>query len=145
MNRTERRAAAAKSRPKKTKTRRIPITIRFSAKNEFDLQMLPHQMLEGFRDGTATEPDWHALAFRINWGHVLAATHFADGVAATAEAQRALEQVQARHAETGRWGVSQPEFAAMAQALTLTDHMQVQCTRRELDAAWIKVMEGAVP
>jgi len=36
---------------------KLPITIRFNEKDEQELQRKPHQMLKGFRNGTADEGD----------------------------------------------------------------------------------------
>ena len=47
-----------------------------------------------------------------------------------------------RNARTGKWGCSQPEFAAMGQGLNCTDEMQLQCTRRELRDA-LEAVYGA--
>lgn len=147
MNREQRRQAEKQTKRGKTAGTRLPdetpVVFRFSGKNEFDLQHIPHQTLERFRDGTATEPNWHVLAARLNLGRVLADTHFVDASPAMVAAQDALVAVHARAERLGTWGCSQPEFQAMGEGLNLTDAMQVQCTRRELSAAFVKIYEGS--
>lgn len=120
----------------------LPINIRFSSSDELKLQLSSHNLLDLFRAGEADEPDWHALALRLNWGRFLAEQHFPDGIQPLADAQDALRAVKERNARTGKWGCSQPEFAAMGQGLNCTDEMQLQCTRRELRDA-LEAVYGA--
>ena len=79
----------------------LPINIRFSSSDELKLQLSSHNLLDLFRAGEADEPDWHALALRLNWGRFLAEQHFPDGIQPLADAQDALRAVKvsihARH------------------------------------------------
>lgn len=144
MNRAEKRAAARASKRGRVHRKEValPINIRFSSGDELKLQLSPHNMLELFRSGEAEESDWHALALRLNWGRFLAERHFPDGVEPLTEAQDALRAVKERNARTGKWGCSQPEFAAMGLGLNCCDQMQLQCTRRELRDA-LEAVYGA--
>lgn len=139
MNRAMRRAAA-KGKSLKQPHIKIPVTMRFSQRHETDLQLIPHMTLEKFREGVADESDWHFLALRLNWGRFLADEHFHEATQHMAEAQQALAAVRERHSKTGKWGASQPEFAAIGLGLNACDEMQLNCTRRELrdalDAAY---------
>lgn len=135
MGRAENRAAERASRRKPQKGAGhvvLPINIRFSQKDEAQLQSKPHQMLRGFREGKADEGDWHALTLRLNWGRVLSAAHFPDSEPQAVAGQDAIRAVWERHQRTGKWGVSQPEFEAIDWALAHVDGMQQMCTRREL-------------
>lgn len=137
MNRAQRRAFERASmrgtKPVKGAGHiKLPINIRFNSQDETQLQLVPQALLECFRNGTADESDWHALALRLNWGRLLAEEHFPDAAPDLASAQDALRAVKARHERSGKWGIAQPEFAAMGHGLTVTDSMQRQCTRREL-------------
>lgn len=144
LRRMEAKAQRRSYRPSPTKAGglALPINIRFSAKDELKLQLSPHNLLDLFRTGDADETDWHTLALRLNWGRFLAERHFPDGSQPLAAAQEALRAVKARHSRTGKWGCSQPEFAAMGLGLNCTDNMQLQCTRRELRDA-LEAVYGA--
>lgn len=140
MNRAQRRAFERAShrgtKPVKGAGHiKLPINIRFNSQDETQLQLVPQTLLECFRAGTADESDWHTLALRLNWGRLLAEKHFPDAAQDLASAQDALRAVKARHERSGKWGIAQPEFAAMGHGLTVTDAMQRQCTRRELREA----------
>lgn len=140
MNRAQRRAFERAShrgtKPVKGAGHiKLPINIRFNSQDETQLQLVPQTLLECFRTGTADESDWHALALRLNWGRLLAEDHFPDAAPDLAQAQDALRAVKDRHERMGKWGISQPEFAAIGNGLTVTDAMQRQCTRRELREA----------
>lgn len=134
LNREQRRAAAraARRQPGREPDDRLPVTIRFAQRHETDLQLNPHTTLDKFRDGAAEEGDWHLLALRTNWGRVLAERHFVDAAPEMMAGQDALLAVKEHYIRTERWGIAQPEFVAMGQALNLTDAIQLQCTRREL-------------
>lgn len=110
----------------------LPITIRFNAQDEQDLQRKPHQMLKGFRTGEADEGDWQAITLRLNWGKVLSVAHFPDSVPQAEAGLEAIRSIKARHERTGKWGISQPEYEAIDWALAHMDGMQQMCTRREL-------------
>lgn len=111
---------------------KLPITIRFNAQDEQDLQRKPHQMLNGFRNGTADEGDWNAITLRLNWGKVLSVAHFPDSVPQAEAGLEAIRSIKARHERTGKWGISQPEYEVIDLALAHMDGMQLMCTRREL-------------
>lgn len=120
-----------------------PITIRFSAREEMALQMVPHQILESFRGGTATEPDWHGLALRLNLGRMLAEWHFPDHLDQAQCAQVALQRIKERAALTGEWATEPLEFQDIGVVLNLTDAMQKLCTHRELREAVRYVLSAA--
>ena len=119
--------------------RSTPINMRFSQATETKLQLIPHDALANFKAGRQTEPDWHTLAARCNLGSVLAAEHFPDAVTAIEPALEALRTSWERFTRLGKMGMTGEEYNAIATALVLTDDMQKQCTRRELDAAMTKV------
>jgi hypothetical protein len=140
---------ANNKKPRKKYTPRyvpaVPVLFRFSEENALKLKLIPHQMLEKFRDGTAIEPDWHALASRLNLGNTLAYTHFEGQEAKTAmdEALLALRSVWDRHTRLGKWGTSGEEFRQIGLGLTLTDEMEDNCTRLELDRSMNHVYRNA--
>lgn len=140
---------AKNKKPAKKYVRRfvpaVPMHFRFSKENDMKLKLIPHQFLEKFRDGTAVESDWHALASRLNLGNTLAYTHFEGQEEKTAmdSALLALRSVWDRHTRLGKWGVSGEEFGQIGLGLTLTDDMQDQCTRIELDSAMNHVYRSA--
>jgi hypothetical protein len=123
----------------------VPMHFRFGPDSELKLKLIPHQYLEKFRDGTALEPDWHALAARLNLGNTLAYTHFEGQEEKTAmdEALLALRSVWDRHTRLGKWGTSGEEFGQIGLGLTLTDEMQDNCTRIELDQSMKHVYRNA--
>lgn len=125
-------------RPRKTyrpRPLRVPPIIRYSEADEVRLQLVPHVDLERFRNGSADGEAWSTLATRVNWGAVLANRHHPAATALMAEAARSLASIHARHARTGQWGTSGPEFTALADALVVIDDMQRACTRVELHSA----------
>ena len=118
----------------------LPITIRHTNASDTMLQMIPHSDLERLRDGTADDYVANTLAFRLNWGYVMAGEYFdtPEARACTEAGLAAIRSVKERHERLGKWGCTGPEFAAMGQALNLTDEMQAQTTRRQQrDAAYI--------
>lgn len=114
---------------------KLPINIRFGADAEIKLQLIPHQFLEQLRTGGFEEHMWHAMAARMNLGNTLAYTYFHDAREAMDAACRALKSVWERFERTGKWGATGEEFGQLGDGLNLTDDMQKQCTRRELDSA----------
>ncbi len=119
----------------------IPVVLRFGAREERNLQLIPHQYLAEFREGRGSEKGWHTLAARLNHGFVLARDNFdGDAVAVMSKALDALRAVYDRHQRLKTWGATGEEFFAMGDGLNLTDKMQLKCTRRELDAALKKII-----
>lgn len=111
----------------------LPPNIRHSEEADLLLKMVPHDELDKFRNGTADQYTVNTLAFRLNWGYVMAGEFFA-----TPEARKAMEDgleairgVKDRLERTGKYGASQPEFQAIGVALGLTDEMQKMSTRKE--------------
>ncbi len=129
-----------KYRPGQWSTGQLPVTIRHSAGGDTMLQMIPHSELEKLRDGTADDYAVNTLAFRLNWGYVMAGEYFdtPEARACTEAGLDAIRSIKDRHARLGKWGCTGPEFVAMGAALNLTDEMQAQTTRRQQrDAAYI--------
>lgn len=121
-----------KYRPK-TAPGQLPVTIRHSANADTDLQFVPHSEIDKLRDGTADEYTANTLAFRLNWGYVMAGEVF-DNPEVRAEMELALaaiRSVKERHAKTGKWGTTMTEFTQMGDGLKHTDEMQKAATRRE--------------
>lgn len=115
----------------------LPITIRHSAKADMMLQMVPHDELEKLRLGQADDYTINTLAFRLNWGYVMAGEIF-DNPEVRASSESALAAVRAikeRHARLGKYGATGEEFHAIGEALNLTDEMQKAATRREQNEA----------
>lgn len=111
----------------------LPITIRNSTEADTALQLVPHTELEKLRDGTADKYTANTLAFRLNWGYVMAGEVF-DNPAIRADMELALAAIRSvkdRHARTGKWGTTGLEFAQMGDGLNHTDAMQQMATRRE--------------
>ena len=111
---------------------KIPAVIRYRQQEETALQLVPHSELDKFRRGLADETTYHTLAFRLNWGYVMAGEFF-DALAQEAMARGldAIRSVRERHERLGKWGTTGPEFEAMGYALNLTDEMQQKTTRKE--------------
>jgi len=134
---------AKKYRPRYAKDT-LPVTYRFCKENETDLQLIPHTSLSKFKEGMADSRDWHTLASRLNLGNTLAYTHYEGDVKAMMDkAALALRAVFQRHERLGTWGCTGEEFNAMGDGLNLTDQMQKDCTRRELQNAMAHVIENA--
>jgi hypothetical protein len=122
----------------------LPVVYRFSQGNETDLQLIPHTSLSKFKEGAADSRDWHTLASRVNLGNTLAYTHYEGEVKTMMDrATQALGSVFKRHEKTGAWGCTGDEFNSMGDGLNLTDQMQKECTRRELQDAMAHVIEVA--
>ena len=118
----------------------LPVTIRHSHAGDTMLKMIPHSDLEKLRDGTADDYAVNTLVFRLNWGYVMAGEYFdtPEARACTEAGLAAIRSIKERHERLGKWGCTGPEFAAMGEALNLTDQMQAQTTRRQQrDAAYI--------
>lgn len=111
----------------------LPITIRHNNSDDTALQLVPHSELDKLRDGTADEYTVNTLAFRLNWGYVMAGEVFdaPEHRAATERDLAAIRAVKERHARTGKYGATGEEFHAMGDALNATNDMQEQATRRE--------------
>lgn len=111
----------------------LPVTIRHSSSADIGLQLVPHSELEKLREGTADQYTVNTLAFRLNWGYVMAGEVF-DAPEARAVTERglaAIRSVKERHARLGKYGATGEEFTAMGYALNVTDDMQQRATRRE--------------
>jgi hypothetical protein len=120
---------------------RLPSTIRYSQANETQLQLVPHAELEKFRRGLADEYSWNTLAFRLNWGYVMADDFMeAEARAVMEQGLAAIRSVKARHERLGQWGMAGEEFTQVGDALNLTDQMQQRTTRKEQHAAIEKVV-----
>jgi hypothetical protein len=111
----------------------LPITIRHNTSDDTGLQLIPHSELDKLRDGTADEYTVNTLAFRLNWGYVMAGEVFdtPEYRAITEAGLAAIRAVKERHARTGKYGATGEEFHAMGDALNATNDMQLQATRRE--------------
>lgn len=121
----------------------IPIVFRHSNKADMLLQMIPQDELEKLRTG---EADWYTintLAYRLNFGYVMAGEIFdsPDALKIMEDGLAAIRSVKARHEKTGKCGATGEEFFAMGEALNMTDSMQKSSTRREqqkcLDALYL--------
>lgn len=115
----------------------IPSTIRYMPENETALQLIPHTELEKLRDGTADQYTVNTLAFRLNWGYVMAGEHFDTPEARTAleAALGAIRSVKERLARVGKYGCTAVEFQQIGDGLNLTDEMQKKTTRKEQNEA----------
>ncbi|MEN9885435.1 MAG: hypothetical protein RL758_13 [Pseudomonadota bacterium] len=111
----------------------LPITIRHSRAADTALQLVPHSELEKLRDGTADEVTVNTLAFRLDWGYVMAGEVFDTPEARTITERglAAIRAVKERHARLGKYGATGDEFHAMGDTLNATNDMQLQATRRE--------------
>lgn len=112
---------------------RLPINIRYAAHNETALQLVPQTELDKLRDGTADQYTVNTLAFRLNWGYVMAGEYFDTPEARTAmeEALAAIRSVKARFERTGKYGCTGQEFNQLGDGLNLTDEMQKMTTRKQ--------------
>lgn len=111
----------------------LPVTIRHSSSADTGLQLVPHTELDKLREGIADQYTVNTLAFRLNWGCVMAGEVF-DAPEAREVTERGLAAIRAvkdRHARLGKYGVTGEEFHAMGEALNITDEMQQRATRRE--------------
>lgn len=111
----------------------LPVTIRHSSKADTSLQLVPHTELDKLRDGTADDYTFNTLAFRLNWGYVMAGEVFSEPEprAITERGLDAIRSVKDRFERLGKYGVTGKEFVAMGDALNVTDEMQQRATRRE--------------
>lgn len=126
------------AKPRKQYRRRyaegtLPITIRHSRSADTALQLVPHSELDKLRDGTADEYTFNTLAFRIDWGYVMAGEVFdtPEARAITERGLAAMRSVKARFERLGKYGTTGEEFAALGDALNVTNDMQLRATRRE--------------
>lgn len=124
-------------RPRKKRVARPallrPMTVGVSEDDARKLKLMPHQILDEFRTGIATEPSWHGLICRLNFGVMLGervefsrATH--DEIRAALDAMVAVRQ---RQADRGCWVLTGDEMKCVGQALITIDDMQSFATRRE--------------
>lgn len=111
----------------------LPITIRHSQSADTGLQLVPHTELDKLRDGTADKYTVNTLAFRLNWGYVMAGEVFdtPEARAITERGLAAIRSVKDRFNRLGKYGANGEEFAAMGDALNITNDMQLKATRRE--------------
>lgn len=117
----------------------------FRHSNEADLllKMIPQDELEKVRLGEADAYTINTLAFRINWGYIMAGEIFDNpDVRAIMEAGlAAIRSVKARASRVGKYGATGEEFRSMGEALNWADDMQKSSTRREqqqcLDALYL--------
>lgn len=137
LNRQQRRALA-KAKPPKRGTGHVvlPITMRHGSGEELDLMLVPQISADKMRDETATEPDWHTVIMRLNWGRVLNTENFENGGEIIAQAQAVMVQIK------GLWSLTIPQYNTVTSALTLCNQMQKACTRRELRDS-LEAMYGA--
>lgn len=127
LNRQQRRALSKEKPPKRgTGHIELPITLRHGSDEELDLMLMPQLSADHMRDGIATEPDWHAVVMRLNWGRVLNSEHFENGSEIIAQAQAVMVLVK----ESMR--LNPEQYDTVTSALTLCNQMQKSCTRREL-------------
>lgn len=114
----------------------IPSVFRYAPKHETNLQLVPHAELEKFRRGLADEYSYNTLAFRLNWGYVMADDFAEPEARAVMEsALAAVRSVKERHERLGKWGMAGDEFARVGDGLNLTDEMQKATTRKEQNQA----------
>lgn len=128
MNRQIRRAMAKKAKPPRKGTGHIelPVTLRHGSNEELDLMLMPQLSADHMRDGIATEPDWHTIVMRLNWGRVLNSENFENGGEFIAQAQDVMVLVK------DGLLLNHEQYETVTSALTLCNQMQKSCTRREL-------------
>ena len=127
MNRQIRRAMAKAKPPRKGYGHiELPITMRHDSGSELDLMLVPQISADHMRDGIATEPDWHTLVMRLNWGRVLNSENFENGGEVIAQAQGVMVMVRES------LSLNHEQYETVTSALTLCNQMQKSCTRREL-------------
>ena len=127
MNRQMRRLAA-KSKPPRQGTGHIelPVTLRHGIDEELDLMLVPQLSADHMRDVIATEPDWHTVVMRLNWGRVLNSENFENGGEVIARAQDVMVLIK------DSLNLTTEQYETVTSALTLCNQMQKSCTRREL-------------
>lgn len=135
MNRAMRRLSA-KSKPPRRGTGHIelPVTLRHGSDEELDLMLMPQLSADHMRDGIATEPDWHTVVMRLNWGRVLNSENFENGSEIIAQAQAVMVLVK----ESMR--LNPEQYDTVTSALTLCNQMQKSCTRRELRESLLNML-----
>lgn len=112
----------------------LPVTYRHQASADVYLQLIPHSELEKLRTATADEGTFHTLAYRLNWGYVLAGECFPEQPEVRAQMEKALaaiSSVKNRFERTGKYGCTGEEFFTLGNSLNLTDEMQEATTRRQ--------------
>lgn len=135
MNRQIRRAMAKAKPPRKGYVHiELPITLRHGSDEELDLMLMPQLSADHMRDGIATEPDWHTVVMRLNWGRVLNSENFENGGEVIAQAQAVLVLVK------DSLSLNPEQYDTVTSALTLCNQMQKSCTRRELRESLRKML-----
>jgi len=122
-----------KYRPKHVGGNQLPVTIRYSAKSEFDLQFIPHTELDNIMAGTGNEFSLGAINFRINWGYVMSGETF-DNPEVRESMERATDAMRSvlnRYERLQKVGCTGEEYRLIGEGLKLTDQMQAASTRRE--------------
>lgn len=134
-----------KYRPKYVEGPQLPVTFRYSAKSEFDLQMIPHTELDNMLAGTANEFSLGAINFRINWGYVMSGETFDNPEVREAmeKALQACRSIIARYHRIGKVGCTGEEFRHLGDGLRFTDEMQKASTRREQLEA-VRIVDAVV-
>lgn len=133
LNREQRRAMAKAKPPKRGRGHiELPINMRFSEKDERQLQLEPMLCAEKMRDGTADEGDWHTVCLRLNWARILNKDNFNEGEKVISDAQDAMRTIKGWGEQYNHWVCDPKEFKRIARALALSNDMQKMCTRREL-------------
>ena len=100
--------------------------MRHDSGSELDLMLMPQLSADHMRDGIATEPDWHTVVMRLNWGRVLNSENFENGSEVIARAQAVMVLVK------DSLRLNPEQYDTVTSALTLCNQMQKSCTRREL-------------
>lgn len=142
LNRQQRRALKKAKPQKEVGYIELPITFRFSDKDETSLILQPMLCAEKLRDGTAEEPDWHTVVLRLNWARLLNQNNFNEGEDCIAQAQEAMKAIKAVGDSSGIWKAEPEQFSAISEALAMAIEMQKLCTRRELRDALEAVYEA---
>jgi hypothetical protein len=132
-------------KPRKKKAERnigVPMTIRHSAESETALQLVPHLELMKMREGAGDEGSWHTITARLNIG-ITAAYDNDYPTESFRKALDAIINVQERHKNTGRWGLSGQDYKEIGQGLVDTDTLQLSLTRKQFSKAVKYVFNNA--
>ena len=132
-------------KPRKKKAERdisVPMTIRHCAESETALQLVPHTELMKMREGVGDEGSWHTITARLNIG-ITAAYENDYPQESFRSALDAIINVQKRHKNTGRWGLSGQDYREIGQGLVDTDTLQLSLTRKQFSNAVKYVFKNA--
>lgn len=121
----------------------LPLVFALPSEAKTNLKLPPHMALDALRIGQGDETAANTLAAAVNLGAVLSRRECQEAQDVMNAGLRAVASVLER-GKSGKWGVTGDELRAIGEALSLSDDMQDQRTRAEMQAAIQTVFREAV-